>query len=203
MPEEEPSEGGEYKSLREEYQDLKQSPTAMFVFDVTVSIMIVVGIGLVLFGVSGIWPPLVAIESGSMEPNIHTGDLVFVVDTGNFVPDDVDHRHGVVTRDVGIEQGYESFGYYGDPIVFKPDGSDQRTPIIHRAMYFVEEGDTWEGTDGEVHTAERTGFVTKGDANEQFDQEQGLSGVVDPEWVEGKAMYRIPRVGSIRLLLPF
>lgn len=193
----------EYKSLRQEYRDLKQDPTAVFLFDVTVSIMIVVGIGLVLFGVSGIWPPLVAIESGSMEPNIHTGDLVFVVEVGNFVPSDVDHRHGVVTHEMGESQGYEKFGDYGEPIVFKPDGSDQRTPIIHRAMYYVEEGETWEGTDGEVHTAERTGFVTKGDANDKFDQEQGLSGVVAPEWVEGKAMYRIPRVGSIRLLFPF
>ena len=34
-------------------------------------------IGGILFGVSGAWPPLVAIESESMEPNLHQGDLVF------------------------------------------------------------------------------------------------------------------------------
>ena len=36
-------------------------------------------IGGILFGVSGAWPPLVAIESESMEPNLHQGDLVFVL----------------------------------------------------------------------------------------------------------------------------
>ncbi|MFP4633058.1 MAG: hypothetical protein ACOCT0_02680 [Halobacteriota archaeon] len=188
--------------LMEEIRELREDPTVVFLFDVTVSIMIVVGIGLVLYGVSGIWPPMVAIESGSMEPNINTGDLVFVVSTSNFVPDDVDSRHGVVTHEVGSSEGYEKFGDYGDTIVFRPDGSDQRTPIIHRAMYYVEEGDTWEDTEGEEHTAERDGFVTRGDANSEFDQQQGLSGVVDPDWVQGKAMYRIPKVGSIRLLFP-
>lgn len=197
------SEEDEFKSLADEYRDLKQNPTALFLFDVAVSVMIVVGIGLVLFGVSGLWPPLVAIESGSMEPNMHKGDLVFVVETDNFVPQDVPTHHGVVTKEVGEQHGYEAFGDYGEPIVFRPDGSDQRTPIIHRAMAYVEKGDKWEDTDGDVHTASREGFLTKGDANGEYDQVQGLSGVVAPNWVKGKAMYRIPKVGSIRLLFPF
>lgn len=29
-----------------------------------------------LFAVSGVWPPMVAVESGSMAPSLRTGDLV-------------------------------------------------------------------------------------------------------------------------------
>jgi hypothetical protein len=32
------------------------------------------------FFISGVWPPFVSILSESMEPNIDTGDMVFIVD---------------------------------------------------------------------------------------------------------------------------
>ena len=35
-------------------------------------------VGAVLFAVAGVWPPVVAVESASMQPNLDRGDLVFV-----------------------------------------------------------------------------------------------------------------------------
>ena len=67
-------------------QDLlhPKSEGASFVRDIIVILLIVAGIGIVLFGVSGTWPALVAVESGSMEPNLPTYSLVFVVDENRF-----------------------------------------------------------------------------------------------------------------------
>lgn len=56
--------------------------------DIVSSVAIVAVIGLLLFTVSGVWPPLVAVESGSMEPNMERGDLIFVVDDDRFVGDE-------------------------------------------------------------------------------------------------------------------
>jgi len=192
----------EDQSLKSAIREFRNDPVIVLIEDIFISVAIVGGIAIVLYGVSGIWPPMVAIESGSMEPNIQTGDIVFIVSPSNFVSDDIETRHGIVTKRMGAERGYMSFGEYGDAIVYRPDGSNERTAIIHRAMFYVEEGETWTGTDGETHTAPHDGFVTKGDANEEYDQEQGLSTVVKPEWVEGKARYRVPFVGRLRLLFP-
>ncbi|WP_229774080.1 S26 family signal peptidase [Halocalculus aciditolerans] len=46
--------------------------------------LIVAIVGLVLFAVSGLWPPLVAVESGSMQPHMERGDLVFVMEEHRF-----------------------------------------------------------------------------------------------------------------------
>ena len=188
--------------------------TATFVRDVVSGVAIVAAIGLLLFAISGIWPPLVAVESGSMEPNMERGDLIFVVDDDRFVGDDPVEGTGVVTADTGQENGHETFGEPGDVIVFAPDGNEHRTPVIHRAHYWVEEGENWvdtradedvvgDATCEEVATcpAGQDGFITKGDNNDYYDQYRGGANtdVVAPEWIEGKAQFRIPWLGYIRL----
>ncbi|AXR76357.1 S26 family signal peptidase [Natrarchaeobaculum sulfurireducens] len=188
--------------------------TIVLVRDVVSSVAIVAVIGLLLFGVSGIWPPLVAVESGSMEPNMERGDLIFVVDTDRFVGDDPVEGTGVVPLEHAERNGDESFGKSGDVIVFKPNGDGHETPVIHRAHYWVEEGDNWvdeqadeevigDATCDDVPTcpANRDGFITKGDANGGYDQYRGgaQTDVVEPDWVTGKAQYRIPWLGYVRL----
>ena len=59
----------------------------LYVRDVVTSVGAVLAVGLLLFAVSGIWPPMVAVESGSMKPNMQAGDLVFVVSEERFVPE--------------------------------------------------------------------------------------------------------------------
>jgi signal peptidase len=196
-----------------------RSGARTFVVDLVSSALAVLLVGALLFAVSGVWPPMVAIESPSMTPHMQTGDLVFVMEEGRFPGDGAVAGTGVVTLRSGQETGYEKFQRPGDVIVYKPDGSESATPIIHRAMFYVEEGENWydradrqsigrysecgETTEEALPTcpAPHAGFITKGDANGGYDQAQAnpLSGPVKPEWVVGTAEVRVPKLGCIRL----
>lgn len=179
--------------------------------DIVSSVAIVAAIGLVLFAISGVWPPLVAIESGSMDPHMQKGDLVFLMENERLTSSDA-VAAGVVTHEVGQESGYTKFGDHGDVIVFRPNGQ-QRTPIIHRAHLYVEEGENWYDRADADHVgadscteltncpAPHDGFVTKGDnprTNPQYDQVDRYQ-LVKPEWIEGTAEVRVPYLGCIRL----
>jgi signal peptidase len=189
--------------------------TAAYVRDVLTSAGAVVLVGLVLFGVSGIWPPMVAVESPSMTPHMKTGDLVFVMEEHRFAADAAVEGTGVVTTQVGERVNYGKFSQPGDVVVYRPDGSGLETPIIHRARFWVEDGENWyeeanpaflAGADDCEELANcpapHAGFVTKGDANPQYDQvgeASAISEPVRPSWVIGTAEFRIPWLGWIRL----
>ncbi|WP_290815838.1 S26 family signal peptidase [Halovivax sp.] len=182
--------------------------------DIVTSVGVVALIALLLFGISGVWPPLVAVESGSMEPNMERGDMIFVVADDRFVGDGNVAGTGVVTREGGAESGHSTFGESGDVIIFQPDGDERETPVIHRAYYFVEEDENWIDDRADpaltnaqsceqVHTcpAPHDGFITRGDANGGYDQvgSGADTTVIKADWIEGKAHYRIPWLGYIRL----
>ncbi|WP_369684843.1 S26 family signal peptidase [Halalkalicoccus sp. NIPERK01] len=190
---------------------------AMVVREFLVSVGAVLLVGLLLFSLSGVWPPMVAIESGSMEPNMQPNDLVFITDNDRFVEDAAHGDTGVVTYEAGRETGYQKFGDYGDVIVFEPNGNDRQVPIIHRAHFWVEEGENWYDRADPDHVgnadscaelrncpAPNDGFITKGDnqvTNQRYDQARGLSGPVQEEWVIGTAEIRVPWLGWVRLQL--
>ncbi|WP_276299531.1 S26 family signal peptidase [Halorussus lipolyticus] len=187
----------------------------VFVREMLSSAGIVLAIGLLLFAISGVWPPMVAIESGSMEPQMQKGDLVFIMDEGRLVPDAAQSGTGVVTYKTGQDSGYKSFNNYGDVIIYKPDGKNYQTPIIHRARFWVEEGENWyDEADKQYIDADNcqqltncpapnAGFITKGDANGFYDQAAwsggALSDPVKPSWIRGTAEVRIPWLGWVRL----
>jgi len=176
------------------------------------SVLLVVGL---LFAVSGVWPPLVAIESASMDPTIKPGDLVFVMAEDRFPGDGAHGESGVVPARAGAGSGYTSFDGPGDVIVYEPDGNERATPVIHRAMFWVAEGENWHDVANADYVgsaddceelehcpAPHAGFVTKGDnlvTNQQYDQVQGISAPVKPAWVVGTAEARIPWLGCLRL----
>src|SRR6056297_1547205 len=99
----------------------------VYVRDVATSVGLVLLIALVLFGASGVWPPLVAVESGSMEPNMQRGDMILVVDAERFVGDGAIEGTGVVTAETGADTGYSKFANAGDVIIFRPNGSEANT----------------------------------------------------------------------------
>jgi signal peptidase len=142
----------------------------------------------------GLWSPMVAVESGSMIPHIQIGDIIFV--------ESID-RTNITTYEVGKQNGYTSFGEPGDVILYRPYGKEGATPIIHRAMYYVEKGEPmW--ADGPP--APHAGYITKGDnpkTNPLYDQQGSISAYqpVKKEWVIGVArFYRVPLVGYVSLL---
>jgi signal peptidase len=182
----------------------------LVVRETALSVGAVVVIGLLLFAISGVWPPMVAVESGSMEPHMQKGDLVFITDTGRFAPDAAHGETGVVTREVARETGYWKFGAHGSVIVYD-NPEDGGPPVIHRAQFWVEKGENWYDEADPDHVRSRNcaemsncpapnaGFVTKGDANGEYDQVNGISKPVKPEWIVGTARVRIPYLGWVRL----
>ena len=205
-----PGSGGDERGVLYRFRHDMEGPF-MWVREVLTSFAIVLLIGLVLFAVSGAWPPMVAVESGSMEPNMEVGDLVFVTEPGRFAPDAATNEVGVVTHEVGREVDYRTFNDHGSVIIYRPPGR-QSSPIIHRAMFHVEEGENWyERADDRFHNAEscddlrhcpapRDGFITLGDNNRQYDQANGLAEPVAADWVTGVARARVPYLGYVRLI---
>jgi len=182
--------------------------------EVSISFIIVLILGGLLFGISGVWPPMVAVESESMEPNINQYDLIFVTEPGRFSPSEADQL-GIVTADAADNTEYASFNAAGSVIVFDNPGSGG-PPIIHRAHFFVEEGENWHDRGNPDHMsasdcddlqycpAPHDGYITKGDndaSNAQYDQANGIAPVVKPKWVTGIAQLRVPYIGYIRLAL--
>lgn len=182
--------------------------------EIAVSISIIMIFSLIILTISGVWPPFATIESGSMEPHLSKGDLVFLMDQHKDIPDSSYEKTGIVTYDQGNQTNYKTYGSNGDVIIYHPNGNTQVTPVIHRAMFWVEKGENWyDKTDkqyvGDASNcselancpAPNEGFITKGDANQSYDQATGISSPVNPNWIKGTAKLRIPWLGWIRLLL--
>ena len=182
----------------------------MLVREVLTSVLAVLAVGFLLFAVSGVWPPMVAVESGSMEPHMSRGDLVFITEPGRYSPDAAVGDTGVVTHETGVETGYRTFGDHGSVIIYdRPDRFGP--PVIHRARLHVTAGENWyDRADPEYMDADNCeqlqycpapydGFITKGDANPQYDQVSGIAAPVEERDVNGVARVRVPYLGYVRL----
>ncbi len=137
------------------------------------------------YAITGTWPFMVAVQSGSMEPNLNIGDVVFLVSP---------QKKEIITYLDGKDTGYKMFGDFGDVIVYKPNGDGSKTPIIHRAIMYVKEGQKIGN-----YVAENDGYITKGDHNLLPDQPL-LSKPVKDEWIIGVAVFKIPYIGYFRLI---
>jgi len=145
-----------------------------------------------LYAYAGIWPPMVSVGGTSMYPHLKSGDLVIIRGLD---------RVGVVTGSEGINSSYEKFSGYGDVIVYSPMGNRSITPVIHRAMYYVQAGQPmWPGGPA----APWDGYITLGDNNFLYDQSSSISpdSPVRPAWILGVSQLRLPFLGMIRSLLP-
>ena len=166
-----------------------------------VIVAIIIGVGISL---TGTWPFMVAVQSGSMEPHMHRGDVVFLVSPS---------KTKIITWVEGKKMGYKSFGDYGDVIVYYPNGDKSRTPIIHRVIAWVNAGERIPILhDGKLVmsniVAETSGYITQGDHNQFPDQLGRLPGSserikpVKASWIVGVAKFRIPFIGYVRLMFP-
>ena len=116
---------------------------------------IVLAIGMISILVVALWvhtgsmPPLVVVESNSMQhdPNgevgtIDAGDLVLV-----HSPDKTIVTFAEATDKNSASYGYESLGMEGDVIIFEKNGEKESTPIIHRALFKVNIGSSVDAVD--------------------------------------------------------
>jgi len=117
-------------------------------------VFLAIGLVLLLLGsmwlATGMFPPMVVVESGSMKHNeagtmgaIDPGDLVLIMD-----PDRVEIITYVEASNRENENfGYESHGMYGDVIIYEKNGGSD-TPVIHRALLKAETNMTENSIDG-------------------------------------------------------
>jgi len=198
--------------------------------DVVVALLAVFIILMILWGYTGQWfaAPMVAIESGSMEhPNppfgrlgtIDAGDMVLVqtvTKRSDVIP------HGGPILGAEAENGWQTYGDYGDVIIYKPLGRTDVSQIIHRAMCWVDVETTHGRTtytiiDYGIYNETsltisqlglynrdpgwtHSGFLTKGDNNEIIDQITDICPQpIKVEWISGKARLEIPWLGTINL----
>lgn len=184
-------------NLKEAFHAFKESDDffvslARDILTVLAAVLIFASFSQVVFGM---WAPMVAVESGSMEPHMNIGDIIFI--------QNID-RTDVVTYEEGNNNSYSTFENYGNVILYRPYGQEGVTPIIHRAMYYVEAGEPmWDGGPAAPHA----GYITKGDntvTNQYYDQQGRVSYLmpVKEEWIIGIARYKVPYVGYLRLMLP-
>lgn len=172
----------------------------------------VVTIAVLVVLATGVWPPFVAIESGSMQPSIQQGDFVVIVEEHRLANEHAVDDTGVVPSVRGLAVGYYSLGGPGDIILFQPNGQTGKTPVIHRAMFHVDRGENWYNranpryvgsavncTQLEHCPAPNAGFITLGDGNARYDQATWEYRPVKSKWVVGRAVLRIPHLGWIRL----
>lgn len=98
-----------------------------------------------IFAYSGTWPPMVVIESGSM---MHAPDrsMLGVIDTGDLtLVKRIDTRADVTTYFEGQRRGYATYSNYGDVLIYSKNGHKEITPIIHRAITWMEFDETNSG----------------------------------------------------------
>jgi len=111
----------------------------LFLRDAGVALLFVILVLLAMFAYTGLWPPLVVVESNSMMHGDDNLSHIGAIDTGDLVlVKNVDKASEVKTYVDGLSSGHKTYGDYGDVIIYKRGGSDATTPIIHRAIIYLE-----------------------------------------------------------------
>ena len=162
--------------------------------DIATVLVIVVAFLILCKLIFGLWVPMFVVSSGSMEPNMKIGDIIFVQDI---------NRTTVITQQDALASSrpHITFKNSGDVILYRPHGSADRVPIVHRAMYYVEAGEEmWPGGPNAPHA----GYITKGDnnvTNSLLDQQTGImpNTPIKEEWIVGTVKFKIPYIGHLRL----
>lgn len=187
-----------------------ETAKGVIIRDVTIAVLFFAAIGIIAFSLSGMWPPIVNVVSGSMEPNVDKGDMLFVVNPEK-LDTDGDGAPEIRTYREAKQRNQKSLGSYGQVIIYQSTGTDQPYPILHRARFHVEHGENWyskankslieadDCTELKNCPAPRTGYITKGDNNPSYDQVIGISEPVPHEAIFAVAKYKIPDIGWIRL----
>ncbi len=117
----------------------RPSPTVLFLRDAGVAAAFVISVLVAMYAYTGLWPPLVVIESESMMHSDENISYIGTIDTGDMVlVKDVDDAADVETYVEGFVTGHRTYGDYGDVIVYNKLGDPAATPIIHRAVLYLE-----------------------------------------------------------------
>src|SRR2546427_2104456 len=117
---------------REEQPPTLRQSSLLFARDLGVAFLIVAIVMGLLFAYTQVWPPMVVVESESMQ-HASTTSSVGVIDTGDLVlVQAVRAKSDLTTYVEARAMGYETYSNFGDVIIFHAPGrSLDQTPIIH------------------------------------------------------------------------
>lgn len=117
----------------------KYQSIVIFLRDAAVAAAFVALVLLAMFAYTGLWPPLVVVESNSMMHGEDNHSNIGTIDTGDLVlVKKVNSVADVETYMDSQISGHKTYGDYGDVVIYKRGGSDASTPIIHRALIYLE-----------------------------------------------------------------
>ena len=199
--------------------------------DIIVAFLVVFILLMILWSYTGQWlgAPMVAIESGSMMHLDEGFGRVGFIDAGDMVLlVKVNEKNDILTRgsNLGGEKanglgGFQTYGDYGDVIIYKKYGKTNEDQIIHRAICWIDYNEDKTYTVKEYgiedvnsitinelglnnYRPSHSGFITQGDnpkTNDRCDQAGGIcSEPIKTEWITGKARFELPCIGTINLL---
>ncbi len=117
----------------------KYRSIVVFLRDAAVAAAFVALVLLAMFAYTGLWPPLVVVESNSMMHGDDNHSHIGTIDTGDLVlVKKVNSVSDIETYMDSQISGHKTYGDYGDVVIYKRGGSDVSTPIIHRALIYLE-----------------------------------------------------------------
>lgn len=214
------------KKLKKHFIKFWKSEDERIVFLRDILIMIIAG----LIVLSSLWiytaqpfpkAPMVVIESGSMMHRNPPYGRLGTIDPGDIVLVKAVHSH----QDVNTQADGKgkTYGDYGDVLIYRPMNRTDRTPIIHRAICWVELNE-WGRYNvpeyGIVNESSITipelrisnyrplhsGFITAGDHNLELGGGADQASSICPqpvkvEWIIGKARGEIPWLGALKLAI--
>jgi len=104
-------------------------------FEPLVALAIVVLLVVSLYAYTQNWPPIYVVESDSMQHG--SADQLGLINTGDLVLAQKTSVSSVTPYVVGQQTGYQTYGEYGDVLLYWPNGQGS-TPIIHRAILYLQ-----------------------------------------------------------------
>ena len=117
----------------------QRGQVVLFLRDAGVALILVVLVLVSMFAYTGLWPPIVVIESNSMMHGTDNLSHIGAIDTGDLVlVRKVTKPSDISTFMDGLSSGHRTYGDYGDVVIYWKGGSHLGTPIIHRALIYLQ-----------------------------------------------------------------
>jgi len=117
----------------------QRGQVALFLRDVGIALLLVVLVLVAMFAYTGLWPPIVVVESNSMMHGTDNLSHIGTIDTGDLVlVRKVTKPSDISTFVDGLSSGHRTYGDFGDVVIYWKGGSHVGTPIIHRALIYLQ-----------------------------------------------------------------
>jgi len=121
------------------------NPTRTLVRELVLAVGMITLLVLAMWAHTGSMPPLVVVESNSMQHD--SNGEVGTIDAGDLILVHSPEDNRIITFAEATDPksdyyGYESLGMEGDVIIYERNGESDSTPIIHRALFEISIGES-------------------------------------------------------------